>query len=80
MIQRSGDYVIWENQFHSHPRMSHFSMYGEGPADFKCAELDHLLGDIRFDWDSYKAGRIAPCSPVNSETKPKGSGFHRKNA
>jgi NTE family protein len=36
----------------------HFNMYEADPRKFECAELDPLLGDVRFSWKNYKQERI----------------------
>jgi len=36
----------------------YFSMYQSESECFECAELDPLLGDVRFDWQAYKGERI----------------------
>jgi len=36
----------------------HFSMYKDKSECFECAELDKLLGNVRFNWEVYKEDRI----------------------
>ena len=74
-IKKLKSYVISEKDPFCESQGQYFSMYQSESECFECAELDPLLGDVRFDWQAYKVTASVRCWLVPFKTKPEKTGI-----